>query len=294
MSGKILVVGSTGKVGSAVAEELSSQGERVKGATREPDLHLADGVEYVRLDLRDPATFQPALRDVDKLFLLSPPEAHADRLLGPFLDAAARKVERVVLMTANGVETSDEVPMRKVEIALERSGVPCTILRPTWFMQNFHTVWLQTIKSTGSIQVPAAQARTAFIDTRDIADCAVAALTQDGFGGKAYNLSGGEALTYGEAAAILTRETGRHVSYAPLDDETFYGGLVNAGLPPDYAAMMVTLFQSVRAGGAQRVTDSVRRLTGRSPRTLEAYAREFRHLFADFGDLRTQEMTSEA
>jgi uncharacterized protein YbjT (DUF2867 family) len=184
--------------------------------------------------------------------------------------------------------------MRKVEISLERSGVPYTILRPTWFMQNFHAVWLQTIKATGSIQVPAAGARTAFIDTRDVAECAAVALTQEGFTGKAYNLTGGESLTYGEAAAILTRETGRHVSYAPIDDETFYGGLVNAGMQPDYAATMVTLFQSVRAGGAARVTDSVARLTGKPPRTLEGYARDFRHLFADYGDLRPQEMTSEA
>jgi uncharacterized protein YbjT (DUF2867 family) len=234
-----------------------------------------------------------ALRDVDRLFMVSPPEAAGDRLLGPFLEAAVRRVERVVLMTANGVESSEEIPLRKVERSLERSGVPYTILRPTWFMQNFHAVWLPTIKATGTIQVPAAQSRTAFIDVRDIAECAAAALTQEGFTGRAFTLTGGEALTYGEAAAVLTRVTGRHIDYEPVDDERFYGGLFNAGMPPDYAAMLVTLFQAVRAGNAARVSDGVRTLTGKSPRTLEGYARDYRYLFAQY-DLPLQEMTSEA
>ncbi|MBI5546733.1 MAG: SDR family oxidoreductase [Deltaproteobacteria bacterium] len=283
MSAKILVLGATGTVGSLLVEELAKKGERINAATRDPSKHgKRPTVDYVRFDYQDGATFQAALEGVDRLFVVSPPGyAAADQLLAPFLDTALPKVRRVVTMSAAGVDANEEIPLRKVERTVERSGAAWTHLRPSWFMQNFNTFWLPGIQATGNVAVPAGEAKTAFVDARDIAASAAAALTTVGQAGKAYLITGGEALTYAEAAAILTRETGRRVSYLPIDDESFRRGLLQAGLPADYAGLMVGLFQNtVRAGHAARISGDVRALTGRAPRTLAEYAHVYRSRFA--------------
>lgn len=282
MAGKILVLGATGTVGRPLVHELINRGECVRGATRELSKHPGGPlVEYVRIDYADGKTFRPALEGVDRLFILSPPgHARGDQVLAPFLDAALPKVKRVVTMTASGVEASDEIPLRKIERTVERSGVAWTHVRPTWFMQNFGTVWLPGIQATGNVIVPAGESKTAFVDARDIAATAAVALTAEGHAGKAYTLTGGEALTYAEAAAVLTRETGRKIGYLPIDDASFEAGLAKAGLSPDYAKTMVALFQAVRAGHAARTSPDVKAVTGSAPRTLGEYARDHQALFA--------------
>jgi len=280
-TGKVLVLGATGTVGANLVDELVKRAVPVKAATRDPAKGAPrTGVEYVRLDLQDGKTFKDALEGVDRLFVMTPPgNAQADRFLAPFLDGALNRVQQVVTMTASGVETSDQIPMRKVELTVERSGAAWTHLRPTWFMQNFHTVWLPGILATGKIMVPAAEAKTAFVDARDIAATAAAVLTSSGHAKRAYTLTGGEAFTYAQAAEVLTQETGRRVGYLPVDDASFEAGLVKAGLTADYAKLMVSLFQSVRAGYAAKVTQDVKTVTGAAPRTLVDYARTYKDRF---------------
>ena len=108
------------------------------------------------------------------------------------------------------------IPYRQVEIAIEKSGVPYVILRPNWFADNFHIFWKAGIDH-GVIAVPAAEGKTSFIDSRDIAASAAAALTSSRFDGKAFNLTGPAALSYGEAAEILSAVLGRKIAYQPLD-----------------------------------------------------------------------------
>ncbi|MGC4116503.1 MAG: SDR family oxidoreductase [Myxococcales bacterium] len=285
MAGKVLVLGATGTVGENVVQELVGKGVCVRAATRDPFKHrpVPPHLEYVRLDLQDAATFKAALEGVERLFVMTPPgHAKADQLLAPFLDAALPRMRRVVTMTASGVEASDEIPLRKVEKTVERSGTSWTHLRPTWFMQNFHTFWKPTLDATGKIMVPAAEAKTAFVDARDIAEVAATVLATDSelHSKKVYTLTGPEALTYGQAAAILTRETGRTVGYLPVDDESFRAGLVNAGLPADYAGNMVMLFQHVRAGHAAKRTTDIHSVLAKDPRTLVDYARHYKERFA--------------
>lgn len=284
MAGKVLVLGATGTVGENVAQELARRGVAVRAATRHPDgrrLH-APQLEYVGLDLADASTFKGALDGADRLFVMVPPgHARADQLMAPFLDAALPRVRRAVTMTASGVEASDEIPMRKLEKTVERSGVSWTHLRPTWFMQNFHTFWLPTILATGQVMVPASEAKTAFVDARDIAEVAATVLATDSelHSKKAYTLTGPESLTYAQATAILTRETGRTIGYLPVDDESFKSGLLKAGLPEDYAGLMVGLFQHVRAGHAARRSPDVQSVLGKEPRALADYARRYKDRF---------------
>jgi uncharacterized protein YbjT (DUF2867 family) len=160
-----------------------------------------------------------------------------------------------------------------VELALERSGTPFVIVRPNWFADNFQTFWKPGIDH-GVIAVPAGDGKTSFIDTRDIAESAAAALTTDRFDGRAFNLTGPEALGYGEAAAILSRVTGKAIAYTPMDDDAFVGILTGAAVPEPYARFLASLFHPVREGWTAGVTGDVETLTGHAPRSLATYAQD--------------------
>ncbi len=161
-----------------------------------------------------------------------------------------------------------------MELFLERSGAPFVILRPNWFMDNFHTSWLPPIQQAGVIPLPAAEARTSLIDSRDIGASAAAALRTDRFDGRAFTLTGPEALTYAEAAAILSKAAGRQIQYVAIDDESFIKSLVEAGVPADLAHYLAALFGFVRQGTTATVSAAVEELTGRAPRTLAQYAQD--------------------
>jgi uncharacterized protein YbjT (DUF2867 family) len=270
MGTKILVLGSTGNVGKALVQLLREAGETVVAGSR------AAGPGAIRFDYEDSATFGPALDGVDRVFVVTPPgHLAAHELLGPFLDEALQSVRKIVLLTAEGVQYNEEAPLRRVERRLENSGRAYIFLRPTWFMDNFHTFWLAPMRSAGLIPVPAGEARTAFIAAQDIAAAAAAALTSDEFDNQAFSLTGPEALTYAEAAAVISRHAGRTIAYQNVEDAPFIASLVEAGIPGDYAAFLAGLFGFVRQGAASQVTDGVKQLTGRDPITLEAYATQY-------------------
>lgn len=272
MAGKILVLGSNGTIGSKVVRGLVACGETVKAASRKAT--AVDGAEAVAFDYEDAATFGPALEGVDRLFVLTP-AGYLDPvgLVGPIITTAAARGIKVVLMTVIGVDADDKIPYRQLELQLEKTGAPFVILRPNWFSDNFQSYWIEGIRH-GAIAVPAAEGKTSFIDTRDIAESIVAALTSDTFNGRAFNLTGPEALSYGEAAAILSRVTGKPVAYTPVDDGTFVGTLVGAGVPEDYARFLASIFHPVREGWVANPTGDVKTLTGHAPRSLETYAKD--------------------
>ena len=272
MAGKILILGSNGTIGSKVVRGLVARGETVKAASRKAT--AVYGAEAVAFDYEDAATFGPALEGVDRLFVLTP-AGYLDPvgLVGPIMAAAAARGIKVVLMTVIGVDADDKIPYRQLELQLEKTGAPFVILRPNWFSDNFQSYWIEGIRH-GAIAVPAAEGKTSFIDTRDIAESIVAALTSDTFNGRAFNLTGPEALSYDEAAAILSRVTGKPVAYTPVDDGTFVGMLVGAGVPEDYARFLASIFHPVREGWVANPTGDVKTLTGHEPRSLETYAKD--------------------
>ena len=263
MNNRILVLGATGNVGRILVQTLQTAGETVIAASRS-----TTGFDYT-----SPATFAPALEGVDRVFLVTPPGhfAAAD-LLAPFLDAAFQSPRKVVMLSADGVQFNDQAPLRQVELRIERSGNPYVFLRPNWFMDNFHTFWLQPVKAAGLIPLPAGEARTAFIDAADIAASAAAALLSNQFDYQAFSLTGPESLTYAEAAAILSRHAGRAIEYRNVEEAEFVASLIQAGMPEDYSGFLAGLFRFVRQGAASQVTGAVKLLTGRDPGTLAEYA----------------------
>jgi uncharacterized protein YbjT (DUF2867 family) len=219
---------------------------------------------------------------VDRVFFIPKSgDAAPQGTLNPFIDAAkAAGVKHAVLVTAAGIEHVEEAGLRQVEVYLMASGIDYTILRPTWFMQNFSTGFLfPALKAQGAVFLPAGDGKTSFIDTRDIAAVAAVALTQPGHAGRAYTLTGGEALDYAEAVAILSRAAGRELRYVPITPEQFQQGLIANGFPEANAAFMAGLFEPVRAGYAAAISPAVEQVLGGAPTRLEKFARDYAHMW---------------
>lgn len=274
-----LVIGASGSVGSAVVQGLLAQGAQVRAVTSRKERVGREGqVQWVHADLARGAGVHEAFEGVQRAFLLAPP-GYADQhaILRPLIDEATqRRLEKVVLMTALGANAVESAPLRQAELALERSGLRYAIVRPNWFMQNFHTFWLQGINTQGKILLPAGQAKTSFIDTRDVADVAVRLLTTDDLDNQAFDLTGPQALDHHEVAAVLSRVTGRSIAYQEITPEQMKQGLLAAGLPADYAEFLVMILGFLAQGYNAGVNDQVQRLIGRAPRTFEQYAMENR------------------
>lgn len=270
MSGKILVIGATGTVGAPLVAELLRRGEQVKAASRSAATRFPGGAEAVRVDLADPGMLEPALAGVDRIYALAP-AGSVDPLtpLQPVVEAAAARGIKVVLQTAMGVDADDNIPFRRLELLLERSGAPYVILRPNWFADNFATYWGAGVRE-GEIRLPAGEGRTSFVDARDIAASAAGALTSSKHDGRAFVLTGPQAFSYAEAAELLSRALGRRIAYRAVDAKTFVAETAAAGVPRDYAEFLAAIFHPVAQGWAAPVTDAVETLSGKPPRSLQS------------------------
>jgi uncharacterized protein YbjT (DUF2867 family) len=285
MASRVLVLGATGNVGSALVAALASRGVEVAAATRRPGDVRAQGraVIPVRFDFDDPATFEAALSGADRVFLaVRPGDDDADRTAIPFIDAAGRAgVRHVVALTAMGVERLDGTALRKIERRLEQSGLAWTHLRPNFFMQIFAREPLVTaIRAAGVLRVPAGDAGMSFIDVRDVADVAAAALTAPGHEGRAYTLTGSRAVTHGEVAALLAACTGRPIRYEPLDDDQSRALLSGSGLPPARVERLLGFYLLVRSGWCGPVSPAVASILGRPPRSMAEFVRDYAAVWA--------------
>jgi len=268
----LLVVGASGTVGSELSKQLAAAGHTVRKATS----RTPTAPDQVALNLLTGEGRDTAFAGVDRAFFLAPPgHTRQDRLLNPLVDAArAQGVQKVVLMSAMGANADEAALLRVAERHLEASGLAFNVIRPNWFMQNFNTFWLHGIQSAGQILLPVGSAKGSFIDARDIAAVAARLLTSDTFANRDFDLTGSRALDHTEVAAILTKATGRAIGYTDITPEAMRQGLLGAGLPADYADLLLVILGFFKAGYAERTTDAVARITGRPPRRFEDYARE--------------------
>lgn len=268
-----LVVGASGTVGSELSRLLAARGHRVLRTTRNPT-----SADQVQLDLATGEGLADALTGVDRAFLLAPPgHVNQDELLVPLIEAArAQRLKKVVLMTAMGADVSDDLPLRKAELALIGSGVAWNVIRPNWFMQNFQTFWLHGIQTQNKILLPVGSAKGSFIDARDIAAVATQLLSHGDFDQQAFDLTGPRALDHDEVAAILSQAAGRTITFEDITADAMRAGLLQGGVPAPYAEFMVTILGYFKAGYAERTTDAVQRITGRAPRSIEQYAQDNR------------------
>ena len=279
MGAKILVIGATGTVGGETVKQLVRKGEKVRAATRNPSAaHVSGlGVEFVEFDYERPGTFGLALEDVDRVFMMARPgDDESDRVASPLIrEMKQRGIRRVVNLTAMGVRDLKGIALARVEQDLENSGLGFTHLRPNWFMQIFSGgLLLADIRANGAIHVPAADARISYIDSRDIAAVAAAALREDGHCGRAYTLTGPEALDFHRVAQTISSVSGRSVQYVPIDDDTARGLIRGAGLSEQRAERLIGFYSLVRKGFCAPVSGDVARVLGRAPATFDRFAAE--------------------
>lgn len=278
----ILVTGAGGTVGSALLDELHSMNHKPRAAhysAGKVERATAAGRDAVRIDFTDPATIREALAGIDTVFLLSTGvHGQVEGETNVVNVAKAAGVKRIVKLSVWGAaeeQFSFATMHRAAERVVEESGLAWTFLRPNSFMQNFVNYMRDTIKADGAIYEPAADATIAHIDVRDIARVAARVLTSDGHEGNAYELSGPQALSYGEAAETLSRVLGRPIRYVAISDEAARAGMIAAGIPDFYADYVVDLNRYYRTGAASQVSRDVRRITGREPVSFDQFARDY-------------------
>lgn len=278
-SGKacVLVLGATGKVGSAVLRRLENRGVQVKAATRFPEKIVAahPTTQWVHFDLEQSNTFALALANVNRVFLIARPgDDRPQDVAVPFIDAIKHAgVEHVVNLTAMGTEMRPDFGLHAVEKALEASGLAFTHLRPNFFMQLFTSgLALSQIKNLRQIRVPAGDAALSFIDVNDIADVAVEGLLDSRHQRKAYTLTGGESLSHAEIAACVSRATSQPIEYVALDEEQARQEIIGAGLASALADRLVSFYRIVRTGAGAVVSSAVQEVVGRPPRTFTEFA----------------------
>jgi uncharacterized protein YbjT (DUF2867 family) len=183
--------------------------------------------------------------------------------------ALAAGCRRLVLLSGRGEEEAE-----RAERVLAASGAEWTVLRCSWFMQNFSEGGFAGAIGAGELALPAGDVPTPFVDADDIADVAVAALTEAGHASRIYELTGPEALTHADVARELTRATGRPVHYAPVPMEAFTAALEREHVPPAVVALLRYLFTEVLVEENAGLADGVRQALGRPPRSFAAFARD--------------------
>ncbi|HEX6340668.1 NmrA family NAD(P)-binding protein [Umezawaea sp.] len=265
---EVLVLGATGTTGSRVVEFLQRRGTPVRRATRTPR-----EAGQVRFDWADRSTHAAALSGASAVYLVAPiGVVDPVPVVEPFLaDALAAGVRRVVLLSSSAMEEGDR-PLGALH-SLVRAEVPeWTVLRPSWFMQNFtgaHQVGAGV--RTGEIVSATGGARVAFVDAGDIAAVAGHALTDAVPHNTDHVLTGPEAVSYAEAAEIIGKWTGTPVRHRSLSTEELTRHLAASGLPAEFAAFLAALDEDVRGGSEDRVTDAVDRVTGRPARAFREF-----------------------
>ncbi|PPK63273.1 NAD(P)H-binding protein [Actinokineospora auranticolor] len=255
----IHVIGATGKTGRRVVERLTAAG------------HDATGLSRPAFDWQEPATWAPALTGVDALYLTYYPDLAVPGAPEAIREVVAIAVEqgarRIVLLSGRGEHNA-----QVCEEIVAASGVEHTLLRASWFAQNFTEGHLRDFVQHGAIALPAGPVAEPFIDAGDIADVAVAALTGDGHAGRLYELTGPRLLTFAEAAAEISAAAGKPVAYHPLSLEDFRAMMVDA-VGEASAELLTNLCAEVLDGRNASLGTGVRDALGREPRDFADFCR---------------------
>ncbi len=282
----IFVTGAGGNVGSELVKKLLATGVKFRAryySESKAKEARQRGEDAVAIDFARPETLRPALRGVDKLFLISGNVPQQDQLeLNVAREAKQAGVRHIVKNSVWGAGSgsfSFAKLHRPVEKAIEASAIAYTFLRPNGYMQNTHNFYAQTIREQGAFYLPVGDARISHIDVRDIAAVAAKVLTGSGHEGKAYDLSGPEALTYTQIADKLSAVLGKKVAYVDLSDADFKKAMVSAGAPEAAADAMLELLHYYKSGQASRVSGAVRRITGEEPISFDRYAKDYAAAF---------------
>ena len=277
----ICVTGAGGTVGSEVIKQLKSAKAPFRAAyfsKEKVEAARARGIDAVMIDYNRPETLRVAFQGIDKLFLLGPSAPNQTQLELNVVEAAkAGRVRHIVKLSVWGADQEAFVLAkvhRSVEKVIESSGIAWTFIRPNGFMQNIVNYMGGTIKSEGAFYSAIGEAKISHVNVHDIAAVAVKTLTEPGHEGKAYTLSGPQALTYADIATELSKVLRRSISHISLSPSDLKTGMLTAGSPEEYADKLLDLERYYREEQASRITNDIKQVTGRDPIRFEQYARD--------------------
>lgn len=259
----ILVLGGTGKTGRRVAQKLTERGLSVRIGSRSGQPPF---------DWEEPETWAPALQGVGAVYISFQPDLTVPGAVEAIRDFAALAmksgVRRLLLLSGRGEEKAQEA-----EQVLMQSGADWTILRASWFAQNFSESFLHDAIRAGEVVLPVGDTREPFIDAEDIAEVAVAALTDESHIGQLYEITGPRLMTFADAVAEIGTASGRPIRYETVSAERYAALLKAHEVPDDMVSLVLHLFTTTLDGRNAHTTDGVQRALGRPPRDFTDYAR---------------------
>jgi len=264
ISGPVLVLGATGKTGRRIAANLEAYGVTVRRGSRSATPSF---------DWKNEAGWDDSLDGVAAAYINYAPDLAmpgATDSIQAFVERARNQgVKRLVLLSGRGEEEA-----QSCERIVQDSGMDWTIVRASWFNQNFSEGAFVEMVQVGQITLPDVNTAEPFVDVDDIADVAVAALVEPGHVGEVYEVTGPRMLTLADVANELSIATGRTIDYLPVPHDAFVAGVAESGAPKDVVWMLDYLFATVLDGRNAFVTDGVERALGRPPKDFALFARE--------------------
>lgn len=280
----ILVTGATGSNGSEIVKRLAERNIPVRAMVRDRANLVMPNVEVIEGDFDRPETLQSALAGVKRAFLLTNSSQNAEAQQIAFIDAAKQSgVEHIVKLSQFKADANSPGRFLRyhaaVEAALQASGIAYTFLRPNLFMQgllNFRS----TIASQNAFYAAAGDAKVSLVDVRDIAEVAVAALTQAGHEGKTYDLTGSQALTHAEMAEQLSTALGRKIAFVDVSPEAMHDALIGVGFPLWQADGLIEEYAHYRRNEAAEVTSGIQDAISQNPRNFATFTRDYAEMFS--------------
>ncbi len=261
----ILVIGGTGKTGRKVVQGLKKQGQKVRIGARS---------HTPAFDWHDPATWHGALAGMDKVYIVYYPDLAVpgayEAVKGLTEEAKKAGVKKAVLLSGKGEKEAE-----RCERVVADSGLDYTLVRASWFNQNFSESFLMDPILAGYVALPMPDAKIPFVDTGDIADVVVEALLDDAHNGKTYTVTGPRAITFGEAVREIAASTGKAIKYQAVSLDDYSAMMKSAGVPSDYIWLFDYLFREVLGKPEnQDISNDVEKVLGRKAKDFSEYARE--------------------
>lgn len=262
--GLTLVLGATGKTGHRIVERLEAMGIPTRRGSRSA---------FPSFDWNNETNWDESLAGVEAAYINYAPDLAipgATDSVQAFVDRASQHgVKRLVLLSGRGEEEA-----QACERIVQDSGIDWTIVRSSWFNQNFSEGAFAEMVQAGQITLPAVDTPEPFVDANDIADVVVAALTEPAHVGEIYEVTGPRMLTFADVAADISAASGRDIAYFPVPHDEFVAGLADSGAPTDVVWLLDYLFATVLDGRNAYLTDGVQRALGRPPKDFSDYARQ--------------------
>ena len=262
-NGLTLVLGGTGKTGRRIVERLANRGVPTRIASRSSNPSF---------DWNDQSTWEAALDGVTAAYVTYAPDlaipGATDTIRGFVEQAVEQGVQRLVLLSGRGEEEA-----QLCERIVQDAGIEWTVVRASWFCQNFSEGEFLDMVLAGEIALPAGDVPEPFVDVDDIADVAVVALTDDGHAGQIYEVTGPRMLTFAEAVEEIARASGCDIKYIQIPSEAFAAGIAESGAPEDIAWLLDYLFSTVLDGRNAYLCDGIQRALGREPTDFAEFAR---------------------